>query len=92
MSPSKTQLDTLETLAIGAGAVRDEDETPWVAKPMGGELFDILTEPDGPPLAEEVMDFAAHFIAAANPTVVLELVDEIRKLRARGKPRAARFR
>ncbi len=82
MTPVK--LAKLERLAVTAGGRRGKNETPWVTtdEPDDRDCYGVLTEPDGAEFAECVPSFIAPFIAAANPTVVLELIDAIRKLRA----------
>ncbi len=82
-----SDLLALERRAKLAGGMIGGDETPWVttADLNRPDLFCVLTEPGGAALAELVPRDMARFIAAANPTVVLELIAEIRKLsRSRG--------
>ena len=80
MTPNK--LSALERVAKKAGAVRGKDETPWcLTKRDDRGMQSVLTEPGGADFAEQVPDFIAPFIAAANPTVVLELIDMVRALR-----------
>lgn len=70
MTLSSSQLDELEELAKKA--------TPG---PWRGGMMGLITKTNGEPVvsANRLADKDSAFIAAANPTVVLEMIAEIRE-------------